>query len=225
MTQDALPYVEHQPVGEHKATVIWLHGLGDSGNGFAPIVPELRLPDELGIRFIFPHAPVRPVTINGGMPMRAWYDIVSMDMDKRADLDGVKASAAQVQALIEAEIAAGIPSDKIILAGFSQGGVIATYLGPRFHQPLGGIMALSTYLCAGDRLASEANSANAHTPILMAHGEHDDVVPMALGLHAKATLEAQGMPVEWHQYPMQHNVCGEEVARISAWLQQRLATN
>lgn len=219
---NALPYIETNPAGEIKATVIWLHGLGDSGHGFAPIVPELRLPDSLGIRFVFPHAPERPVTINGGMRMRAWYDIKSMDFDKRADLTGVRESAAQVEQLIAAEIASGVPACKIILAGFSQGGVIALHLGPRFSQALGGIMALSTYMCQPELLPAEASSANRTTPFFMAHGEMDDVVPVSMGKAAFETLKAHHYNVSWQSYPMQHNVNMDEINAISAWLQSRL---
>ncbi|GGF76899.1 alpha/beta hydrolase [Alteromonas lipolytica] len=219
----ALPYIDVNPAGEIKATVIWLHGLGDSGHGFAPIVPELKLPDALGIRFVFPHAPERPVTINGGMRMRAWYDIKSMDFDKRADLTGVLESSALVEQLIEAEMANGVPADKIILAGFSQGGVIALHLGPRFHQTLAGIMALSTYMCQPALLPSEANAANNDTPVFMAHGEMDEVVPISMGKAAYETLKANHYNVSWQSYPMQHNVNMDEINAISQWLQSRLA--
>ena len=219
----ALPYIETNPVSEIKATVIWLHGLGDSGHGFAPIVPELRLPDALGVRFVFPHAPERPVTINGGMRMRAWYDIKSMDFDKRADLAGVRESAQQVEQLIEAEISNGVPAEKIILAGFSQGGVIALHLGPRFSQSLGGIMGLSTYMCQPELLADEAHPANQQTPVFMAHGEMDDVVPIARGKAAYDTLTANQYKVSWQSYRMQHNVNMDEINAISQWLQARLA--
>ncbi len=143
----SLEFVEYPAQGEHKATVIWLHGLGDSGEGFAPVAPQLQLPNELGLRFIFPHAPVQPVTINGGMEMRSWYDIKSIELDKRADEQGVRDSAAKVEQLINQEIANGIAADKIILAGFSQGGVVALHLDPRFEQKLAGVLALSTYMC------------------------------------------------------------------------------
>ena len=219
----ALPYIETNPVSEIKATVIWLHGLGDSGHGFAPIVPELRLPDALGVRFVFPHAPERPVTINGGMRMRAWYDIKSMDFDKRADLAGVRESAQQVEQLIEAEISNGVPAEKIILAGFSQGGVIALHLGPRFSQSLGGIMGLSTYMCQPELLASEAHPANQQTPVFMAHGEMDDVVPIAMGKAAYDTLTANQYNVSWQSYRMKHNLNMDEINAISQWLQARLA--
>ena len=219
----ALPYIETNPVSEIKATVIWLHGLGDSGHGFAPIVPELRLPDALGVRFVFPHAPERPVTINGGMRMRAWYDIKSMDFDKRADLAGVRESAQQVEQLIEAEISNGVPAEKIILAGFSQGGVIALHLGPRFSQSLGGIMGLSTYMCQPELLANEAHPANQQTPLFMAHGEMDDVVPIAMGKAAYDTLTANQYNVSWQSYRMKHNLNMDEINAISQWLQARLA--
>lgn len=219
----ALPYIETNPVSEIKATVIWLHGLGDSGHGFAPIVPELRLPDALGVRFVFPHAPERPVTINGGMRMRAWYDIKSMDFDKRADLSGVRESAQQVEQLIEAEINNGVAPEKIILAGFSQGGVIALHLGPRFSKSLGGIMGLSTYMCQPELLANEAHPANQQTPVFMAHGEMDDVVPIAMGKAAYETLTTNQYNVSWQSYRMQHNVNMDEINAISQWLQTRLA--
>ncbi|MDC8831977.1 alpha/beta hydrolase [Alteromonas gilva] len=218
----ALTYIESNPPGEIKSTVIWLHGLGDSGHGFAPIVPELKLPEELGIRFVFPHAPERAVTINGGMRMRAWYDIKSMDFDKRADSAGVHESAGLVTQLIEAEIANGVPASKILLAGFSQGGVIALHLGPRFNKTLGGIMGLSTYMSEPSLLAEQADSANAKTPIFMAHGEQDNVVPVAMGQAAYQTLQANNYDVSWHTYPMQHNVCMAELKAISQWLQERL---
>ena len=219
----ALPYIETNPVSEIKATVIWLHGLGDSGHGFAPIVPELRLPDALGVRFVFPHAPERPVTIDGGMRMRAWYDIKSMDFDKRADLTGVRESAEQVEQLIEAEISNGVPPEKIILAGFSQGGVIALHLGPRFSKSLGGIMGLSTYMCQPELLAGEAHPANQQTPVFMAHGEMDDVVPIAMGKAAYDTLTANQYNVSWQSYRMKHNLNMDEINAISQWLQARLA--
>lgn len=218
-----LPYVDINPASAAKATVIWLHGLGDSGHGFAPIVPELQLPEDMAIRFVFPHAPERPVTINGGMRMRAWYDIKSMDFDKRADLGGVRESAELVEQLIEAEIAKGVPANRIILAGFSQGGVIALHLGTRYSKTLAGILALSTYMCEPALLAHEASDANKHTPIQFGHGTHDDVVPAAMGQAAFQTLQDAGYQVSWKAYAMQHNVCMEEIHDISAWIQARLS--
>ncbi len=223
MSDSLLPYVEVNPTGEHKATVIWLHGLGDSGNGFAPIAPELRLPESLGVRFVFPHAPVRPVTINGGMQMRAWYDIKTMDFNHRADVEGVLDSAERVEALLEAELAKGIPSHKVVLAGFSQGGVIAYHLGTRLNKKLAGILALSTYMSQPEKLAEQGSDTNRDTPIMVAHGQNDDVVPMFLGHAAYKVLVENGYQAKWHEYQMQHNVVMQEVQDISTWLQQVLA--
>ncbi|MDU0352935.1 alpha/beta hydrolase fold domain-containing protein [Paraglaciecola aquimarina] len=223
MSQQDLPYVEVNPTTPAKAAVIWLHGLGDSGNGFAPIVPELHIPEALAVRFIFPHAPIRPVTVNNGMEMRAWYDIKSMDFNSRADRAGVDESSALVQALIEQEIAQGIPANRIVLAGFSQGGVIALHLGTRIEQKLAGIMSLSSYMCEPESLSAEAHTANKHTPIFVAHGQQDDVVPMAMGNAAFNTLQSNGYPASWSEYAMQHNVCMQEINDISNWLQKVLA--
>lgn len=223
MSQQALPYVEVNPDVKAKATVIWLHGLGDSGNGFAPIVPDLKLPSELGIRFVFPHAPTRPVTINNGMLMRAWYDITSLDFNHRADSQGVKESSAFVANLIEQEIAQGIPANKIVLAGFSQGGVIALNLGTRYETTLAGIMSMSSYMSEPEKLKEEAHSANKNTPIFVAHGTHDDVVPVFMGNAAFKVLQSNGYQVTWHEYAMQHNVCMQQLNDISSWLQEKLA--
>ncbi|MEP1445338.1 MAG: alpha/beta hydrolase-fold protein [Paraglaciecola sp.] len=223
MSQPALPYVEVNPDVKAKATVIWLHGLGDSGNGFAPIVPDLKLPSELGIRFVFPHAPTRPVTINNGMLMRAWYDITSLDFNHRADSQGVKESSAFVANLIEQEIAQGIPANKIVLAGFSQGGVIALNLGTRYEKTLAGIMSMSSYMSEPEKLKEEAHSANKSTPIFVAHGTHDDVVPVFMGNAAFKVLQSNGYQVTWHEYAMQHNVCMQQLNDISSWLQEKLA--
>lgn len=222
MTDTALPFVEVNPTGEYDSVVIWLHGLGDSGNGFAPIVPELNLPADHKIRFVFPHAPIRPVTINNGMPMRAWYDIKSLDFESRADVSGVLESAAQVGALLENEVAKGIPSDKIVLAGFSQGGVIAYHLGTRLSTPLAGILALSTYMSEPDKLAEQSSEANKNTPIFVGHGQQDEVVPMFMGQAAHKVLVENGYQASWKDYLMQHNVCMQELNDISAWLQERL---
>lgn len=222
MTTPALPFVEVNPKLPAKAVVVWLHGLGDSGNGFAPIVPELKLPEHLAIRFIFPHAPVRPVTINNGMKMRAWYDISSLDFNNRADGQGVKESAALVEQLIQSEMAKGIAADKIVLAGFSQGGVIALHLGTRIQHKLAGIMSLSSYMSEPEKLLKEAHDANKTTPIFIAHGIQDDVVPVFMGNAARQVLASNNYPVEWHEYPMQHNVCVQELKDISTWLQQHL---
>lgn len=202
----------------HTATVIWLHGLGDSGHGFAPIVPELKLPESHTIKFVFPHAPEQPVTINGGMRMRAWYDIVSMDFNHRADRKGVEASAELVNELIENEIAVGIPPERIVLAGFSQGGVIALHLATRLKHKFAGIIALSTYMCEPEKLKDEASTSNLSTPIFMGHGQQDDVVPVFMGNAACKTLEENGFTVSFHTYMMQHSVCMQELQDIRRFL-------
>ena len=223
MTTSLLPSVDIAPKGEHKATIIWLHGLGDSGNGFAPIAPELHLDDALGVKFIFPHAPVRPVTINNGLEMRAWYDIKSLDMGSRADVQGVVESSEQVKALIENEINSGIAANKIMLIGFSQGGVIALHLGTRFAKPLAGIVALSTYMCEPETLAAEKHTANQQTKILCCHGQQDEVVPIMLGKTAYSALAKNGFNVEWKEYVMQHNVCMPEVNDIAKFITQQFS--
>jgi phospholipase/carboxylesterase len=224
MTEAALlPSVTIDAEGPHRATVIWLHGLGDSGNGFAPIVPALQIPASLGVKFIFPHAPMRAVTINNGMQMRAWYDLKSMDFGSRADLAGVLESVEQVTQLIEAEMAAGIPANKILLAGFSQGGVITYHLGCRFPHTLAGMLCLSTYMAEPQLLAEQKSDAGLKTPIFAAHGTHDDVVPMKMGEAAFHSAQQNGFDATWHTYPMQHNVHSQEIHDLSQWLQARLA--
>lgn len=207
---ELLPCVIVEPTTEHKATVIWLHGLGADGHDFEPIVPELKLPAELGVKFIFPHAPVIPVTINGGYQMRAWYDIRNADLSQREDEAGVRQSAEQVEQLIKHEIEQGIPADRIILAGFSQGGAVTLHLATRLKQKLAGIVALSTYLTIPDKLAGEKSDANLDTPIFMAHGQQDPVVPMQRGQYSAKVLEDNGFKVQWSDYPMPHAVCLEE---------------
>jgi phospholipase/carboxylesterase len=218
MPTEILPSVELETAPNPTASVIWLHGLGADGNDFVPIVPELRLPESLRVRFVFPHAPVRAVTINNGMRMRAWYDIAATDLTNRADLAGVRESQAQLEALIERENARGMPSKRIVLAGFSQGGAIALYTGLRHRERLAGIMALSTYLIAPDKLADEASAANRGVPIFMAHGTADPVVRFQWAEASKRMLEAVGYAVEWHTYRMEHSVCLEEIQAIGAWL-------
>jgi phospholipase/carboxylesterase len=218
MTADLLPSVELQTAPSPGASIIWLHGLGADGNDFVPIVPELKLPPSLAVRFVFPHAPVRAVTINNGMRMRAWYDISAADLTNRADLTGVRESQAQLEALVAREKARGIPAAKIVLAGFSQGGAIALYAGVRHAERLGGVMALSTYLIAPDALAVDASAANRGVPVFMAHGSSDPIVRFQWGEASKRLLEAAGYDVEWHTYPMEHSVCIEEVRAIGAWL-------
>lgn len=223
MTASLLPYVEVNPNTQHDAVVIWLHGLGDSGNGFAPIVPQLELPADHKVRFVFPHAPIIPVTINNGMEMRAWYDIKTLSFHDRADMVGVTRSAAQVKALVQAEIDSGIPAERIILAGFSQGGVIAYYLGLRFEQKLAGILTLSTYMCDLDMQGDGWHDANKQTPMSASHGAYDEMVPIALGKSAYLKAKDAGYDINWQQYPMQHNVCMEQLQDISAWIQKVLS--
>jgi phospholipase/carboxylesterase len=218
MSVELLPAIELETGPDPTASVIWLHGLGADGNDFVPIIAELALPPGLPTRFVFPHAPTRAVSINNGMRMRSWYDITGADLYSRADLVGVRESQAQLEALVEREGARGIRSERIVLAGFSQGGAIALYTGVRHKERLAGIMALSTYLIAPDRLASEATQANRALPIFMAHGSADPVVQLQWADASKAMLEATGYRVEWHRYAMQHSVCLDEVRAIASWL-------
>ncbi len=207
------------------AAVIWLHGLGADGNDFVPIVNELDLSGAPATRFVFPHAPMRPVTINSGQVMRAWYDVSYGDLEgksRRADAVGVHESQAQINALIEREVKRGIAAGKIVLAGFSQGGAVALQAGLRYPEKLAGVMALSTYLPLADALPQEAAPANKNTPIFMAHGLFDPVVPLVMGAGSMTFLIGLGYAVEWRQYPMQHSVCPQEIEDISAWLRKIL---
>jgi phospholipase/carboxylesterase len=203
-------------------SVIWLHGLGADGHDFEPIVPELRLPESLQLRFVFPHAPVRPVTINGGMEMRAWYDILSLDRGGQTDDVGIRESALMLHGLISREQERGIPGDKIVVAGFSQGGAIALHAALRSTTRLGGLMALSTYLPMPELLASEVldkpEVKDLELPVFMAHGTSDPVLPFQLGETSYQQLAGAGYTVDWHEYPMAHAVCGEEIADIRTWL-------
>jgi phospholipase/carboxylesterase len=204
------------------ASVVLLHGLGADGWDFVPIVEELRLPEALPVRFVFPHAPLRSVTVNAGYVMRAWYDIKSFTPAGRADAVGLAESVARVNAYLQMETARGIAASRIVLAGFSQGGAVALSAGLRFSERLAGLLALSTYLPFPERLAAERSTANSDLPILMCHGRMDPVVHFAMGTEARDALVAQGYPVEWHEYPMQHEVCAEELAQIGRWLRERL---
>jgi phospholipase/carboxylesterase len=199
------------------AAVIWLHGLGADGHDFEPIVPELRLPAAKPVRFIFPHAPQRPVTINMGMRMRAWYDILQMGGGPE-DEAGIRASQKLVEDLISIQKTKGIPARRIVLAGFSQGGAIVLQTALRHPERLAGVMALSTYLPLGNTLAKERNAMNADLPVFMAHGEYDNMIGIDRALQTRQALEALGYPVEWHDYPMPHSVCPEEIADIAAFL-------
>ena len=224
MAESLLPAVEIQTAPKPDAAVIWLHGLGDDGHGWSEVVPALRLPPSLAVRLLFPHAPVMPVTINQGYPMRAWYDIRAADFNQRADLLGVRRSQAHVEALIAREGERGIASQRIVLAGFSQGGAIALYTGLRHGEPLAGIVALSAYVIDPEALAAEAQLANRKVPIFMAHGTHDPVVQFAWGERSRRLLEAAGYAVEWHAYPMEHSALPEEIDAIGAFLTRILAT-
>ena len=206
------------PVG----TIIWMHGLGADGNDFVPVVKELGLPDNLPLRFIFPHAPMRPVTINAGNVMRAWYDIIEISSNERkVDEAGIRESQRAIEALIEREISRGIPANKIVLAGFSQGGAIALQTGLRHAQALAGILALSTYLPLASSLEAEASSANRNIPIFMAHGEQDTVIPISIAENSFKELGRLGYKTDWHEYPMPHSVSMEEIENIGAWLRLR----
>lgn len=212
------------PTTPAKASVIWLHGLGADGNDFVPIVPELALPDSLPVRFIFPHAPQRPVTINNGYVMRAWYDIkVLASQGGQEDSEGIRASQQATQALIQHEVAQGIAHHKIVIAGFSQGGAIALQTALRDPQRLAGVMALSTYLPLRDTLAAELSAANRDLPILICHGRHDPLLPLTLGERSRDVLVAQGLTVDFRIYDMPHSVCAAEILDISAWLKKVLA--
>ncbi len=221
-TPESFDTVEREVGGAPGAAVIWLHGLGADANDFMPIVPMLGLDAGPGVRFVFPNAPVRPVTINGGMPMRAWFDIRELG-GRDIDEAGIRASAGTLDALIEREIRRGIDSSRIVLAGFSQGGVIALHSGLRQSRPLAGILALSTFLVLADSLPQEASDANRSIPIFMAHGHHDDMIPAARAMDSRDRLLQAGYPVAWHDYAMGHEVCIEEVNAIGAWLRERLA--
>ncbi len=202
--------------GEPSGSVIWLHGLGADGHDFEPIVPELRLPADLSLRFVFPHAPVRPVTINGGMAMRAWYDIVSLDATGRADADGVRESTALLDALVRREIERGIDPSRIVIAGFSQGGAIAINAALHAEHELAGLMALSCYLALPGEL--EGSTGSRDLPVFMAHGSFDPMLPIQWGRATAEALEQAGFSIEWHDYPMAHAVCPQEIADIRDWL-------
>ena len=217
-----LQVVRLEPATPADASIIWLHGLGADGHDFEAIVPELRLPPDHRIRFLFPHAPVRPISINAGMEMRGWYDIADQGLDRKVDEIGIRGSASSVQRLLDEERGAGIDSRRIVIAGFSQGGAIALHLGLRYAHSLGGIMALSTYLPLADSLAGEAAKSQESTRILIAHGTYDPLVPEKLGSRAAETLQAAGYDVIYKTYPMEHSVSAAEIADIAAWLKASL---
>jgi phospholipase/carboxylesterase len=222
MTSHLLETIEIETAPAPRAAIIWLHGLGADGHDFAPIVPELRLPSMLPVRFVFPHAPMRAVTINGGAVMRAWYDVVAAGGDRREVEPGVRESQGHIEALIDRERTRGLADSAILLAGFSQGGAMALHTGLRHPQRLAGIMALSCFLPLAGAVAAEASAANRETPIFMAHGTHDPLIPLARGRLARDLLTAQGYRVGWHEYPMAHAVCAAEIDDIARWLRDTL---
>lgn len=217
MARGLLDAVEIETGSRPQASVIWLHGLGADGHDFEPIVPELDIPD-VSIRFVFPHAPIRPVTLNAGFQMRAWYDIVGIDRSSPQDLEGIRQSQAEVASLIKRENSRGVETSSIILAGFSQGGAVALYSGLRYPESLAGMLGLSTYLPHSADTASERVDANQATPIFMAHGTMDDVVTLNLGEDSRKLLDELGYNVEWHTYPVAHSVAMEEIAAIRDWM-------
>jgi phospholipase/carboxylesterase len=221
-TPDLLEALEIETVPFPTAAVVWLHGLGADGYDFVDIVPALRL-SALPTRFVFPHAPTRPVTINGGMVMRAWYDVHGDAGVRREDEAGVRESQRQIEALIAREKTRGIPTGRIVLAGFSQGGAMALQTGLRHPERIAGIMALSCFLPLTDKVAAEAAAVNRDAPIFMAHGTQDPLIPLARARHAHDLLTGLGYRIEWHEYPIPHSVSPSEIRDISAWLQRILA--
>ncbi len=217
----ALETVVSETGADPQWSVIWLHGLGADGHDFAPIVPELVREHWPAIRFVFPHAPVQPITINNGLPMRAWYDIVGMDFRSRADSAGVATSVKLLDALIEAEVARGIRVERILLAGFSQGGAIVLSAALRRRWPVAGLIALSTYLPDAETAAAAAAKEGPLPPVFMAHGQKDPVIPQDVAVHSAKALKELGFPLEWHSYFMAHQVCAEEIQALGEWLDAR----
>ena len=213
-----LDAVEIETGPSPRVAVIWMHGLGADGHDFEPIVPEIGLPEGLAVRFVFPHAPMRPVTINGGAVMRAWYDVTGLNGVRREDEQGVRASQRDIEALIDREKKRRLSTGRILLAGFSQGGALALQTGLRHPERLAGLVVLSSFLPLTDKVAAEASAANRDVPIFMAHGTHDPLIPLSRGHASRDRLLAQGYRIEWHEYPMPHSVCAEEIADLSTWL-------
>jgi phospholipase/carboxylesterase len=222
MTISTLDAIEIESSPNPTTSVIWLHGLGADGNDFVPIVRELDLRDCPPIRFVFPHAPTMPVTINGGYVMRAWYDILGTDLVRREDESGLRKSQAAVEQLITREKARGIPAERIVLAGFSQGCAMTLQTGLRYPEKLAGLLCLSGYLPLNEMVAAERHAANQHTPIFMAHGRGDPVIPIDRAEKSRDMLQAHGYEVEWHEYMMPHSVCAEEIDDIGVWLRRVL---
>ena len=220
MSQTLLDCVEVETGAPVAGSVIWLHGLGADGHDFEALVPYLGVDEARPLRFVFPHAPMIPVTINMGMSMRAWYDITEMDLRRRHDEDGIRASAVHVERLIARENDRGIPTERILLAGFSQGGAVALHAGVRHENRLGGVMALSTYLVCEESVAEERTKANHDVPIFQAHGTHDPMVALDRGEHARDALQDLGYTIDWHTYPMAHQVCEPQIDDIGAWIRK-----
>ena len=216
---DQLETLEIETGADPTWSVIWLHGLGADGHDFEPIVPELDLPE--AARFIFPHAPIRPVTINDSYPMRAWYDIFSLERGGLEDEAGIRVSAVQVENLVQSEVDRGIPVSQLVLAGFSQGGAMALHVGLRYSQSIAGIIALSTYLPLPKILTMEKASGTERLPIFMGHGTEDVTIPEFYGAQSRDQLQSEGCKVDWHTYPMGHSVCEEEILHINEWLRTR----
>jgi phospholipase/carboxylesterase len=217
-----LETIEVQTGAKPNAAVIWLHGLGADAHDFEPIVPELVRPGERAWRFVFPNAPVRPITINGGARMRAWYDIRNLDRTAGEDAAGFRDSDAHIRQIIANEIERGIAADRIVLAGFSQGGAVSLYTAPRLSESLAGVMALSCYLPLHGEFSEQRAAANDATPIFMAHGQQDQMLPLSMGLESRDFLKNHGYTVEWHAYPMAHAVCAAEIADIREFLLRTL---
>ncbi|UMR31229.1 alpha/beta hydrolase [Massilia sp. MB5] len=222
MTQ-VLDNIEISTGDQPTVAVIWMHGLGADGNDFVPLVDELDLQGLPAIRFIFPHARTMPVTINGGYVMRSWYDIVHTDLGRQEDEAGLRASQLEVEALIAREKARGIPAQRIVLAGFSQGCAMTLQTGLRHPEQLAGLLCLSGYMPLADKIGAERHAANQATPIFLAHGRMDPVVPFARALATRELLDSLGYQLEWHEYPMQHSLCLDEVQHLNAWLRKVLA--
>jgi phospholipase/carboxylesterase len=220
---DLLESLEIETAPDPDAAVVWMHGLGADGHDFEPIVPELRLPATARVRFVFPHAPLRPVTINQGHVMRAWYDVRALAGVRREDEAGVRQSARQVEALLARERERGIAPRRIVIAGFSQGGAMALHVGVRYPDRLAGILALSCYLPLADALDAERSQANRDVPIFWAHGLHDPMIPLAMAEQGREQVAARAYQIEWHQYPIPHSVSAEEIADVARWLERVLA--
>ncbi|MCV6611912.1 MAG: alpha/beta hydrolase [Amphritea sp.] len=219
MSAELLPCIEIEPNQPACASVIWMHGLGADGSDFEPVVPALELPESLPVRFVFPNAPHQPVTVNGGWVMPAWYDILEMNIERKIDVNGLLDSCRQIEALIAREIERGIPAERIVLAGFSQGGAVAYQTALCYPQRLAGLLTLSTYVATADLISADRSAANQDLPVLIAHGEHDDVVPMSLGTQAVNLLESMNYQPQWQTWPIDHSLCLEEVQAIGRWLQ------